>query len=165
MIIRAGILSDTHLYRPEKGFQAMVEDCFADCDVIIHAGDLTDLTVLEAFAGRKIVAVHGNMCARSAKQQLPTATTFTLAGHVIGVTHGAGLGYDIESALWDLFPEADCVVYGHTHRPVVHRQAGRLIINPGSFQPTSRHGAPGTYVILEAGDQLTARLYEIPLSP
>jgi len=165
MPIRAGILSDTHLHTSSEHFLELATRCFVDCDVIFHAGDLTDMAVLDAFAGKKIVAVHGNMCSLAVKKQLPTATTFTLAGHVIGLTHGAGLGYDIEAALWDLFPEADCVVYGHTHRPVVHRQGGRLIINPGSFQPTSRYGAPGTYVILEAGDRLRARLHELPLSP
>jgi putative phosphoesterase len=142
----------------------MAEHCFAGCEVIIHAGDLTDMAVLDAFTGKKIFAVHGNMCSLAAKTHLPTTTTFELAGHVIGLTHGAQLGYDIEADLWDLFPEADCVIYGHTHRPVIHRQGGRLVINPGSFQATGRWGAPGTYAILEADDRLSATLHEVPAS-
>jgi len=162
MTMYAGILSDTHIRTPATRFHTMLQHCFADCDLIIHAGDLTDLAVLDAFAGRRVMAVHGNMCSLAAKTHLPTATTFELAGHTIGLTHGAQLGYDIEAGLWDLFPEADCVIYGHTHRPVIHRQGGRLIINPGAFQSTGRWGAPGTYVILEAGDTLRATLHEVP---
>jgi putative phosphoesterase len=164
MTLRAGILSDTHIHMPAPLFSEMAEHCFADCEVIIHAGDLTDMAVLDAFAGKKIFAVHGNMCSLATKTHLPTATTFELAGHVIGLTHGAQLGYDIEAGLWDLFPEADCVIYGHTHRPVIHRQGGRLVINPGSFQATGRWGAPGTYAILEADDRLSATLHEVPAS-
>jgi predicted phosphodiesterase len=50
--------------------------------------------------------------------------------------------------MWDLFPTADCIVYGHTHIAINHRFGKTLFINPGSFQPTGRYGAPGSYAIL-----------------
>jgi putative phosphoesterase len=159
---RAGILSDTHLMGLNNHFIQMAEQCFATCDVIIHAGDLTDFSILQSFSDKKIFAVHGNMCNRSSHDKLPGQLTFQLGHFSIGLTHGAGLGQDIESALWDLFPEADCMIYGHTHRPVCHHIAEKLIINPGSFQATGRYGAPGTYAILEAGETLQASLHEVP---
>ena len=162
MIIKAGILSDTHLNRADDTFIRQVARCFAGCEVIIHAGDLTAARVLDAFAGREIYAVHGNMCDASSALSLPRQTTFQLGRFTIGLVHGAGLGRDIELQLWSLFPEADCMIYGHTHRPVCHRQGGVLIVNPGTFRATGPHGAPGTYAILEAGNELRAAIHQVP---
>jgi len=165
MTIKAGILSDTHLYAPDLQFKQLAKHCFSDCEIIIHAGDLTALSILEVFAGKTIYAVCGNMCRGDARTALAKAATFTLGKFTIGLTHGAELGHDIESGMWDLFPEADCMIYGHTHRAVCHLQAGKLIINPGSFQSTGRWGAPGTYALLEAGDTLQAKILQVPQRP
>ncbi|HEB51536.1 MAG TPA: metallophosphoesterase [Desulfobulbus sp.] len=165
MIQRAGVLSDTHLTRADAAFRTQVERCFGDCDIIIHAGDLTDPAILEVFGDRTIHAVHGNMCRETAFRALPTETTFRIGRFLIGLTHGAHLGLDIESALWDIFPETDAMIYGHTHRAVCHRVGQTLVLNPGSFRATSRFGAPGTYAILEAGRTLQARIHELPPLP
>lgn len=160
--MKAGILSDTHLSTPGKDFHKLVEHCFSSCDIIIHAGDLTNIRVLDAFAGFPTYAVHGNMCDMGSCSALPREKTFQFGNYTIGLTHGAHLGYDIELNLWNLFPEVDCMIYGHTHRPVCHQQGGVLIINPGSFRGTGRYGAPGTYAILEAGESLHASIQEVP---
>ena len=160
-MIRAGILADTHLSRPDRLFTRQARDCFRDCDVIIHAGDLTALPVLEAFPGKTVYAVCGNMCDSAVRALYPEQMLFTLGRFTIGLTHGARLGSDIEDALWRLFPEADCIISGHTHRPACHRHGTTLFLNPGSFQATGRYGAPGTYAILEAGDTLSARIIEL----
>ncbi|MBV5317133.1 MAG: YfcE family phosphodiesterase [Desulfobulbaceae bacterium] len=165
MLIRAGVLSDTHLIRPDNRFKTQIEQCFHACDVIIHAGDVTHPSVLEAFHGKTIYAVHGNMCDRGLQSRHPDQLLFTLNRFTIGLTHGAGLGQDIENALWNLFPDADCMIYGHTHNPVCHYHGKVLFLNPGSFQATSRYGAPGTFAILEAGEELRASLFQIPLVP
>lgn len=162
MIIKAGILSDTHLLRPDAEFIRAVNYCFKDCGVIIHAGDLTNSAVLEAFAGKEIHAVHGNMCDASSYSSLPRETTFALGAFTIGLTHGAHLGRDIELHLWNIFPEVDCMIYGHTHRAVCSRIGDVLVINPGSFRATGRYGAPGTYAILEADETLRAQIHEVP---
>ena len=162
MLIRAGVLSDTHLIRPDAFFRKQIKQCFHACDVIIHAGDLTDLSVLEVFHGKTIYAVHGNMCDGRVRSCHPQQLVFTLNRFTIGLTHGAQLGPDIETALWKLFPEADCMIYGHTHRPTCHHYGKTLFLNPGSFQATSRYGAPGTYAILEADNELRVNLFEIP---
>lgn len=162
MTIKAGILSDTHLLHADDAFIRLARQCFADCEVIIHAGDLTNITVLDAFTGRQVYAVHGNMCDASSFRTLPRDCSFQLGRFTIGLTHGAGLGQDIETRLWGLFPEADCMIYGHTHRPVCHRQGGVLFINPGIFRSTGPLGAPGTYAILEAGGELRGTIHQVP---
>jgi putative phosphoesterase len=162
MTIRAGVLSDTHLLQPSTSFIHKVKKCFDTCPIIIHAGDITEMSILQAFDDKKIYAVHGNMCSSTTRQQLPESTHFTLGSFTIGLTHGAQLGYDIESGLFDLFPEADCMIYGHTHRPVCHTIGTTLVLNPGSFQSTGRYGAPGTYAIIEADATLQAKIVTLP---
>lgn len=161
-MIRAGILSDTHLMGPSKDFEKLAQHCFSGCDTIIHAGDLTDISLLDVFHDKTVFAVHGNMCNTTAYSGLPERLDFQLGQFTIGLTHGAGLGYDIESALWSLFPDAHCMIYGHTHQAVCHRTGDRLILNPGTFKATSRYGAPGTYIILEVGKLLQATIHEVP---
>ena len=164
-MIQAGILSDTHLMSINKTFLNLVEDCFADCDTIIHAGDLTNLTLLDVFADKTVFAVHGNMCGNESYASLPSQLSFKLGNYTFGLTHGAGHGHDaerIESVLPSIFPKADCLIYGHTHVPACHRVGDKIIINPGSFQIRARYGGPGSYAILEIDEQLHAKIHQIP---
>lgn len=157
-MIRAGVLSDTHLSRPDKWFKEQIKACFDDCDLIIHAGDITGIALVDFLASRPLYAVCGNMCEESVRRRLPNRLLFTLEGHTIGLAHGAGMGLNIEDSLWTAFPEADCIIYGHTHQPACRRQGPMLFLNPGSFQACGPHGAPCSYAILEIGDALNARL-------
>lgn len=145
---RIGILSDTHITQNASWYTKQVEEAFHDCSIILHAGDLTDLSILSVFQDKKIHAVHGNMCEISSRHALPTTKVITIEEYTIGLCHGAGPRHNIEERMWDLFPTADCIVYGHTHIAVNHRFGNTLFINPGSFQPTGRYGAPGSYAIL-----------------
>ena len=151
--IRIGIVSDTHLGAPTDTLRALAASCFADLPVILHAGDLTDLSVLEVFRDKEVHAVHGNMCTAATCHALPTHKTIAVGGVTIGLVHRVGHGYDFEDRLIELFPEADCIVYGHTHRPVCHRIGTVLYVNPGSFSGSGRYGALPTFGILEVDDQ------------
>ena len=160
--LTVGILSDTHLTRLTPEFAARVEACFAHCSVILHAGDLTEPALLAAFGQRQIHAVHGNMCSRAGQQLLPRKMTISLGPLTIGMIHRVGDSYAFEEQLADEFDAVNCIVYGHTHRPVCHQQGGVLFINPGSFLATGRYGHPGTYAILEIGERIVARIHECP---
>lgn len=161
-MIRVGILSDTHLQSITETFQNDCLRAFSGCDTIIHAGDLTETAILDVFRGKNVQAVHGNMCNLSTKQALPALHTFTIGGYLFGLTHGAGPRHNIEDRVYNLFPEADCIVFGHTHQPVVRRVGTTLLINPGSFLGTGRYGAPGTYCIvtIDSG-KLEARIHDL----
>ncbi len=160
--IRIGILSDTHISRSSPHFQEKVDSCFADISTIIHAGDLTEPTIMKAFNGKEIHAVHGNMCSSTSRMILPTRKTIEVGGYTIGITHRTGFSYDFEDQLADLFNhQVDCIIYGHTHHAVCHKTAGILYINPGSFMSTGRHGASGTYAILEINNGLQASIHEV----
>lgn len=161
---KIGILSDTHIECNSLTFTKAVKSCFKDCTVIVHAGDLTDTSILEAFEGKEVYAVHGNMCNPHTHNVLPAHRTFTIDGYSFALCHGAGPRHNIEDRMYDLFPLADCIIYGHTHIPVCHKLGRTLLINPGSFQSTGRYGAPGTFCILTIADNgLHAKIHEVPL--
>ncbi len=148
-MVRAGILSDSHLGAPTQEFCHMAAKAFADCDVIFHAGDITTMAILEQFGQATVHAVSGNMCERRLQTALPRHKKVIIDSQVIGLCHGTGPRFNIEERVWALFPDADCIIYGHTHQPVCEYKGGVLFINPGSFQCTSRHGAPASYCIMD----------------
>ena len=160
--IQIGVLSDTHLSGPNDIFRKQVRTCFANVSIIIHAGDLTDISILEVFKDKEIHAVHGNMCDHSAYSSLPDHTILEVGPYRIAITHGARAGLNIEEKLYNDFFPIDCIIYGHTHQPVCHHTGQVLFMNPGSFTRTSRYGAPGTYGIIEIGKKLSGKIYEIP---
>lgn len=158
-----GILSDTHIASSNADFIRAVKAAFADCSVIIHAGDLTDITILQAFENKDIYAVHGNMCNHLTQKSLPRERSFVIDGYSFSLCHGAGPRHNIEDRMYQLFPFADCIIYGHTHIPVCHKMGTTLLVNPGSFQSTGRYGAPGTYgLITIKNDGLHATIKELP---
>lgn len=162
-MIRVGILSDTHLYEVNETYTDKCTKAFAGCDVIIHAGDLVDLSILSAFKGKEIHAVCGNMCTRITRQVLTEEKQIVLGGYAIAITHGAGPRHNIEERVFAQFPAADCIVYGHTHTAVCRLYGRTLLINPGSFQGTGRYGAAGTYAILTLDKNgLNASIHSLP---
>lgn len=157
-----GILSDTHLASPTEQFRQYCAQAFADCEIIIHAGDLTDLAILSAFGDKEVVAVCGNMCSLASQQQLNERRLVRVDGYSIGVTHGAGPRHNIVDRVYGLFPEADAIVYGHTHQAARERIGKTLLLNPGSFQGTGRHGAAGTYALITIDERgLQASLHSL----
>ncbi len=148
-MITIGVLSDTHLLQPDKWFKERAQRCFADADMILHAGDLTSLAVLDIFAGKTVHAVQGNMCGPKTRTTLPASKIIDVSNFRIALIHGAGYMYKIEDKLFDLFAPVDCIVYGHTHKAVCHRYGPTLMVNPGSFTATGPYGSSGTYAIIK----------------
>jgi len=146
-MITIGVLSDTHLIEPDKWFREKAELCFADADMILHAGDLTSLTVLEVFAGKTVHAVHGNMCGPKTRESLDASKVVGVGNFRLALVHGYVYVLNIEDKLFDAFAPIDCIVYGHTHKPVCYRYGPTLIVNPGSFTIT------GTYGIIKVDDR------------
>jgi hypothetical protein len=162
-MIIVGILSDTHLETASESFMRLCATTFADCETIIHAGDLIDINVLNVFKGKDIHAVCGNMCNRITKQVLPAEKQIVLAGYSIAITHGAGTKHNIEGRVFDRFPAADCIIFGHTHQAVCRKFGRTLLINPGSFQGTGQYGAAGTYALLTIDQNgLSASIHTLP---
>jgi putative phosphoesterase len=162
-MISIGILSDTHLDVINESFRRQCTRAFAGCNTIIHAGDLVDIAILSAFDGKDIHAVSGNMCNRTTRLALQQEKLIVIKGYSIAICHGAGPRHNIEERVFDQFPTADCIIFGHTHKAECQRIGRTLMINPGSFLGTGRYGAAGTYAILNIDQNgLNASIYSLP---
>jgi uncharacterized protein len=106
------------------------------------------------------------MCNWSTKQVLPEEKLIMIAGFSIGITHGAGPRHNIEDRVFERFPTADCIIYGHTHLPAYRKFGNTILINPGSFQGTGKFGSAGTYAILQLLDsEIKASLHTLSSLP
>ncbi len=130
--MKVGVISDTHL----GGYSERLADIFRrhlhDCDLILHAGDLTDIRVLNVFEGKEIKAVHGNMDSPEVRKSLPDKCHLEIEGHRIGLIHGWGSPFGIEHRVIKAFDDVDCLIYGHTHQAVNEHRDNVLFFNPGS---------------------------------
>ncbi len=136
------IISDTHLPR---GARAIPEACLERmraADAILHAGDLVALEVLALLEslGPPVHAVHGNIDEPDVRMRLPAVRVVEAAGARIVMTHDGGASGGRLDRLRRRFPDADAVVFGHSHLPLHEQRDGFHIFNPGS--PTDRRRAP-----------------------
>jgi len=136
------VISDTHLPR---GSRRLPDGCLRrmrEADLILHAGDvLTASTLAELeLIGPPVVAVQGNQDDAELCRQLPVERTVEAEGARIGMVHDAGPSKGRLKRLRGRFPEADAVVFGHSHLPLHEQDDGFQIFNPGS--PTDRRRAP-----------------------
>jgi putative phosphoesterase len=140
--VRLAIISDTHLPR---GRRALPPACVAHlraADLILHAGDLSELSVLEELQalGPPVHAVRGNVDSAELQARLPL-TRIVDAGTVrIAMVHDAGPAAGRLARLQRRFPDAHAVVFGHSHIPLLETRADFAIFNPGS--PTERRRSP-----------------------
>lgn len=133
-MIRIGVLSDTHMRQPEDGFAQRAAQAFAGADMILHAGDLVSLAVLEALAGLapEVHAVAGNMDDHVASQSLPSRKVIQAEGARIGLIHGWGAPVGLAGRVAKEFDRVAAIVFGHSHRPHNAVKNGVLLFNPGS---------------------------------
>jgi putative phosphoesterase len=131
-----GLISDTHgLVRPG------VHDALRGVEAILHAGDVGGDEILDELALiAPVEAVYGNTDTPGDPRLRPTIVR-EVGGLVIQVQHGHESGRLSADALLERF-DADVIVYGHTHRQLVTRREGRLVINPGAAGPRRFHLMP-----------------------
>ncbi len=135
------VLADTHLKEGQLGrLSETVWQLADEADVILHAGDVVDATLLDALAQRATVhAVRGNN--DGALAGLPDELRLDLAGVQVALIHDSGARQGRERRLFRRFPDAEVVVFGHSHQPLSEwTPQGQLLFNPGS--PTQRRRAP-----------------------
>jgi putative phosphoesterase len=157
--VRLGIISDTHgLLRPE------VFDVFKEVDHILHAGDVGPpeiLTELEAIA--PVTAVYGNTDGWDLRARLPQVASIRLEGFDIVVTHGDQLGSPTPEKLNAAFPEAEIIVFGHTHRPLLTLvDVVVTVMNPGGAGP-QRFDLPPSVGIMELEPGIPPRARLVPM--
>ncbi len=124
-----GLISDTH-----GQLRADVHRALAGVDFILHAGDVCgDEILMELDLIAPTVAVYGN-CDPLDAPRLVRQIERIERGVRIHVSHGHELGAPTVERLLANY-DADVIVYGHTHRPLIARADGRLVVNPGAAGP------------------------------
>jgi putative phosphoesterase len=124
-----GVIADTHgLLRPG------VSAAFADVSLILHAGDVGGARVLAALAAiAPLEAVFGNVD-DAHDPSLARERVVAVGGVTIHVSHGHELGRPTPQLALARY-RGDVVIFGHTHRAVIVRDAGRVAFNPGAAGP------------------------------
>ncbi len=144
-----GIISDTHMPQRWAKLHDSIFDIFAGVDLIMHAGDVGKLWVLDELSKiAPVVAVHGNDETEEATAALPFLTTVSVGGQRIVMTHShyPDRAVEMEKRKIDAWgPKLDyragfakehhaqIVITGHTHIPMAVEHDGVLIINPGAL--------------------------------
>ena len=140
--MRLAIISDTHLPRGARELPPACVERLRDADAILHGGDLIEAAVLAYLEslGPPVHAVRGNVDSADLQARLPLTRIVEAGGARIAMIHDAGPADRRLAHLRARFPDADAVVFGHSHLPLLEQKAGFTIFNPGS--PTERRRAP-----------------------
>jgi len=146
---RIGLISDTHM--PERCVElpAAVFAVLRGVDVLLHAGDVGELWVLDRLSAiAPVIAVHGNDEAAAVQRELPYQQLVVAGGVRVLLTHGhyPDRAAEMESRRDDAWQPklarraamgqragARVVVFGHTHVPMAVEHDGVLLVNPGAI--------------------------------
>ncbi len=155
--MKIAVLSDTHIPTRLGAIPGRVYEVCAECDLILHAGDVVELSVLrdlERFAQLK--AVQGNMDPYDIKNRYPESLELELEGFRICMTHGSGPGYGLSDRLTKRFQprKPDIIIHGHSHNYNDDTKNGILRLNPGAVS-SSKGKRSIALLTLEEGKQPT----------
>ncbi len=144
-----GIISDTHMPARWKSLHQIIFQVLAGVDLVLHAGDVGELWVLDELSTiAPVIAVHGNDETDEATAALPYQQVIVVGGHRILLTHSHYPDRAVEMekrkidswhpklsrlAAWAQRHGCSMVVYGHTHIPMFLQYDGVWIINPGGI--------------------------------
>lgn len=148
-----GLISDTHIPDRARELPKNVISAFQNVDLILHAGDLTSMEVIDEL--EKIaptIAIQGNMD-RAAGIILPNAKVIEAEGIKIGIAHGEVYPRADTQQLLYLAKQldTDILVTGHSHQPKIEQIDGILLLNPGS--PIVPRLADRTVMLLEINNK------------
>jgi uncharacterized protein len=158
--MRIGVLSDTHISDRGEEIPAKILEDFRGVDLILLAGDLIDLSVLDRLKKiAPVTAVFGNMDLPEVVKVLKRKEIVTCGKFRIGLFHGFGHPDKIIEHLKLEFKDdkVDAIVFGHSHKPMNEYVGQTLYFNPGS--PTDKLFAPyNSYGIIEINDDIKAEI-------
>jgi len=127
------VLADTHLKNNVKELPEKVKEEIETSDLILHAGDFKTLKFYKSLNKQgNLKAISGNVDRKNLQKKLNEKEIFEINGYRIAMIHGHQLGNISPDKLSYLFPEADIIIFGHTHKPFNQKIKGQLFFNPGS---------------------------------
>ena len=142
MSTRLVVLADTHIGRgSSRRLPDAAYGLLDGADAIWHAGDVVVPELLDELAGfAPVEAVLGNND-HELLGILPERIEDTIEGVRLAMVHDSGPTKGRERRMRRWFPDADLVIFGHSHQPIdAVGVDGQRLLNPGS--PTQRRRAP-----------------------
>ena len=165
MPLRLLVVSDTHVPNRARDLPAQVWAAVESADVVLHAGDWVTAELLDDFErrSRRLVGVYGNNDGPELRRRLPETVNVMLEGVRFAIVHETGPAKGRGERAEALYPDADVLVFGHSHIPWDTTTPGGLrLLNPGS--PTDRRRQPVcTYMeaVVDAGLLQRVELVEV----
>jgi len=156
--MRIGLISDTHIPEVEKELPVQVLDAFQGVDLILHAGDIYDLKVLDALEEiAPVLAAKGDDDYARAHGRVKVRHSLDIEGKRLWLAHIRPAFLAERSWLEMTLPKPeveeegnpDIFVFGHEHITVLENKDGTLYINPGSPTLLNYKRGLGTVAILE----------------
>ena len=140
--MRVVVLADTHAPRRWRGVPPGVAEHLRTAELILHAGDVCTVDVLDELSGYAPVrAVRGNNDGPDiAAWGAPDRLVMDIDGLAVGMIHDSGAATGRLARMRRAFPECQLVVFGHSHIPMDISEVGLRLFNPGS--PTDRRRQP-----------------------
>ena len=160
--MRIGVISDTHISDSAKSLPLKLLKQLQGVDLILHAGDMVIMDVLEELSRiARVEAVYGNMDTYAVRKSLPPKRIIEVGKFKLGLVHGSGPPEGVMRFVMGEFDEVDAIVFGHSHIPVSELHRRVLLFNPGS--PTDKVFAPyNSFGFLDISeDGITGRLIQI----
>jgi putative phosphoesterase len=162
---RLVIVSDTHVPQRARAIPAPLWRAMEDADVVVHAGDWNGIALLDEVEARvaRLVAVRGNNDGPEFDDRLPEVASVDLDGIALAVVHDSGPAERREARMEARFPEADLLVFGHSHIPWdTTTPRGLRLLNPGS--PTDKRRQPtGSYLVATADEGVLRDVELVPI--
>jgi uncharacterized protein len=159
--MKVGIISDTHVPGAAASLPSAVFEIFRGVDLILHAGDIVQSSVLDELeAIAPVEAVAGNMDDHELHLRLPAKKVLKLGRFSVGLTHGK-YRIDVQKEMVRKdFGTVDLIVYGHSHTPFWGKVDNVWFLNPGS--PTDKRHAPyNSIALLTVNDDLNAEIIRL----
>lgn len=153
--MKIGVLADTHIPDLRRTLPARVTEIFSTVEIVLHAGDITSLPVLQQLQESVSLtfAVYGEADTPEVRSYLQESQVLEFGGLRVGLVHGnrdqrgeinIRLGRFLRrdpynpqfiSHILSKFNNVDAIVFGHTHVPYAKIHEGVFLFNPGSINP------------------------------
>lgn len=157
--MKIGVIADTHIPDLRRSLPARVMEIFSSVEIVLHAGDITTLDVLQQLQESVSLtfAVYGENDSPEVRTYLQESQVLEFGGLRVGLIHGnrdARRGFNDRVArllrrdpyhqeyidfILSRFNNVDAIVFGHTHVPYAKVRDGVFLFNPGSINPSNNN--------------------------